>query len=373
MTREIRGMKAGAAAVAVAVLCLLPAAPPARSAPATGAGGTGALEITVNVEGDGDFTGGMLYLGDRSIEFGRRGEVHRVEGLPPGRYAVTGDARVKGGLFKSDERYLGVADAGVAEGQSGKVSLTLQKVENVDEFCLGCHPHPSEGKPAGLIVRDLHFSGGDVGCESCHTLHLEKGNTSYVLAPFREGSDLCRGCHDAGHAKRTVGVEDCVNCHSLDASEAETGTSLISAASRTLPIMKMLSGGAAPETFGCTFCHNNKLNGEKMKDVLLHFGTSTSKHPVGFDFRRKADTKNEYLTSTATSLADELECTDCHDALLLVGRDRANQAGPAPYANHVDPESPGRAGKSSHGSRPRSRRLNCRKIRWTGSIAPSGR
>jgi hypothetical protein len=360
--------------------------------PAAGAAEKGGLEVAVAVEGGGSVDSLDLTLRGRTVTLEKGRKKHLFEDVLPGLYAVTGEAFEGADRSPSSRLLLGVAGVEVAPGKVASAELVLRRVDDAGRFCSGCHPAPGDSAGKGQIVRDVHASGGTLGgpylariekynekvllnrkkgdpfpgligleeqvvdrkgkkikemvygCETCHTAHRETPYTSYTIAPFREGSDMCLGCHGAGHAGQSAGVEDCYHCHTLDAGEVEKGTSHISAASRTLPAMKSLAKGGAPASFGCTYCHSNDLNRDRMKGVLTQFGSQTSKHPVGVDFTAAVETQGEYLSTWDSDTARELDCIDCHDPALLVDQGADNLAGPAPYANHLSPLDPGRAG-----------------------------
>ena len=306
------------------------------------AGQTGAVEITVTLPAGAGPAPVSISLGDRVEPLEKGAAGRRIDGLGPGRYVLLAEA------LTAEGRLLAAAPVTVGAGETARADLALGRVDAVDEFCAPCHPSPGEGSGAGQVPRDLHVSGvqsgaGAVTCESCHSLHRPTPSGSFTLAPFREGGDLCLRCHAGGHAGRTAGLEGCLNCHTLNVAEAEPGTSLISAASRTLPIIKSLSGGTVPEDFGCTYCHGGGLARARMRNALADFGAQASKHPVGVDMRTGAETMNEYLSGTARNFPGELGCVDCHDPALLVDQAAANLAGPAPYANHADPAGAGRS------------------------------
>lgn len=128
----------------------------------------------------------------------------------------------------------------------------------------------------------------------------------------------------------------CYACHTLDARQSDPDTSAINMVARTLPQLKASAGGRAPERFGCTFCHSNPGNAS-MREVLSHFGTKPSRHPVGFNFTSGADTGNEYLSTIGSATPGELDCVDCHDAELL-----APDAAEGSYVDHAPAGDPRR-------------------------------
>lgn len=203
----------------------------------------GNLEVTVDLEGAKDFRSLTIYVKDRS-ETLKKGDKSRLfENLPAGGCVVTADAEVSQGWFKPSLRYLGVEPAGVVKGKTEKMTVTLRPVDDIDRFCLECHPEGRVPTRRGQILRDAHTSGKILGdrylpqvekynrkvadqekgavekyfpirlderevdvngrkvkrlfytCESCHTLHLETPFTSNAVAPFRNRADLCVGCH----------------------------------------------------------------------------------------------------------------------------------------------------------------------------------
>jgi nitrate/TMAO reductase-like tetraheme cytochrome c subunit len=163
------------------------------------------------------------------------------------RVAVTVDAQVVDAKSKASKRFLGVTETAVNAGETSRVTVTLKPVDDIEAFCLGCHPFARDPKvkvQPGQIPRDIHVSGKalderyqkqvrayndtiarlekdgkphniaipleervvKVGkkeqkqlfytCESCHTLHQETPSTKHARAPFRTKGDLCVGCHD---------------------------------------------------------------------------------------------------------------------------------------------------------------------------------
>ena len=231
------GKSVRAAGVAiVSILCVF------TPCHASAAGKTGTIEVEVSLEGDGAYETVALTLRDRVVTL-KGGQRHLFREVPPGRYALTGEATVSSGSPRSVRRYLAVADVTVKPNQAAGAHLTLRAVETVDAFCSGCHPSPGEPADGGRIVRDLHPSGRALDaadrrhveeynkkisaspaggetpalpikleereeeekgrkivrmyytCESCHTPHLKTKYANYCIAPFREGSDLCLGCH----------------------------------------------------------------------------------------------------------------------------------------------------------------------------------
>jgi predicted CXXCH cytochrome family protein len=231
---------AGAALCAVA--CAGWGAAPALSAPEKPKGD---VEVTVTVEGGKVFTSCSVTAKGQQGAVTRPGEAVTLKGVTAGRVAVTAEARIAEGGAKP-RRYLGVAEAAVEAGRKGTAKVTLRPVEDVDAFCLGCHPDSRDPKvkvQPGQIVKDIHVSNRVLGdkylaqvkaynekvarlekegkphnvpivleertavvngkevkqtfytCESCHTLHQSTPWPKYARAPFRPESDLCVGCH----------------------------------------------------------------------------------------------------------------------------------------------------------------------------------
>lgn len=203
----------------------------------------GNLNVTVVLEGEKLFESCTIYLHDRAQPLKKGKNIFLFEELTPRNYAVTADATVKQGWLKPELRYVGVQEAAVMPGKTGEVTVTLVPVENMNDFCVRCHPDPDQPVPPGLIRRDLHVSGKILEkkyrervktyndrvaaqkekglphhqpivleerpvvennrkikkifytCESCHTLHWKTTPRSYTVAPYKEGNDLCNGCH----------------------------------------------------------------------------------------------------------------------------------------------------------------------------------
>ncbi len=112
------------------------------------------------------------------------------------------------------------------------------------------------------------------------------------------------------------GSEGCSSCHTLDSDEGEGNTSYINSAARTISQIRSAAGSPVPVRLGCTFCHSNPLNTSN-KDVLSHFGTMPSKHPVGYDMSLDEETAGEVLSTISSNRANELDCIDCHDPAML--------------------------------------------------------
>lgn len=231
----------------LALLALAAAAMPAGavSAPAKAPEKkpTGKLEVSVAVKGGGEVQKGTLYLRRLTAELGKGAPTTLFEEVLPARYGLGGEATVKtssGGI----KRFVGVEEVSVSANKTTKATLTLVEAANMNDFCSGCHPGPGDPVEKGQIVRDIHVSGRALGkkmyfdqiakhnaqveklvkegkphnlpivlekrkivegdktverefytCESCHTVHWERGDTSYARAPFRKSADLCQGCH----------------------------------------------------------------------------------------------------------------------------------------------------------------------------------
>jgi hypothetical protein len=132
----------------------------------------------------------------------------------------------------------------------------------------------------------------------------------------------------------------CGFCHTLDtnngAPTAEPGTSYINPSARTILPMKAANGGTAPATFGCTFCHSNKLTNVRMQDALSSFDDRLNRHPVGRDFSGTI-TDKIYLTTIGTDMTNELDCVDCHDATLLTYPDHQTVANGGSWDQDANP------------------------------------
>lgn len=204
---------------------------------------TGKLEASVTVKGGGTMQSCTLFLKERAVELGKGATAATFDQVPQARYGLGGEATVRtpSGAIK---RYVGVQEVSVIGNKTAKATLTLAEAPEMDAFCSACHPGPKDPQKPGQVVRDLHVSGKVLGkqkyldqvarynaeverlvkegkphnlpivlekrkvveagktverefftCESCHTVHWERGNTSYARAPFRKMADLCQGCH----------------------------------------------------------------------------------------------------------------------------------------------------------------------------------
>jgi hypothetical protein len=224
----------------MAALLLLAASP---GSPAVAGEKTGNLSVTVEVEGGKTTKDITLTVKDRRVPLEEGKKTHLFKDLPVKRYVVIGDARVKQDSLKGDLRYLGSGEVAVREGKTATVSVTLRPVETVEEFCRPCHPGKGDEVRSRQIARDLHATGIELEkgyiaqvkeynknneklrkekktenlpivleertvtekgkkvkktflvCESCHTLHLDTPFDDQTVAPFRDRSDLCVGCH----------------------------------------------------------------------------------------------------------------------------------------------------------------------------------
>jgi len=116
----------------------------------------------------------------------------------------------------------------------------------------------------------------------------------------------------------------CYDCHTLNAALADNNTSFINVSTRTLPTMRQLYGSVAPQTFGCTFCHNDPRRTTNMKTALGPFDSRNSQHPVDRGYTKDAFTNVTLGNNTYTTLymsnwdnswtrpADQIGCVDCH-------------------------------------------------------------
>lgn len=203
----------------------------------------GKVEVKVEVSGGGELQTCTLYLKERAVELAKGATTALLEEVPQARYALAGDATVKTAAGEI-KRYVGIEPVAVGGNKTAKVTLKLDILTDMEAFCSGCHPGAGEPVEKGQIVRDIHVSGKVLEkkkhldqvakynaqiellikggkphnlpivlekrmvveggkevekefftCESCHTLHWERGSTSYARAPFRKSADLCQGCH----------------------------------------------------------------------------------------------------------------------------------------------------------------------------------
>ena len=242
--KPVRGATRPGGSVAAALIVMAAAAfalgSPALAVPPMKPGN---LNVTVVLEGEVSFESAAIYVHDRTQPLEKGQNVFLFKELIPRNYAVTVDAKVKQGWLKPNLRYVGVQEAAVMPGRTEEVTVTLVPVENMNDFCVRCHPDPGQPAQPGLIRRDLHVSGkvlekkyrdrvktyndrvaeqkkkglphnqpivleervvDEKGnkikkifytCESCHTLHWKSAPRSYTVAPYKEGNDLCNGCH----------------------------------------------------------------------------------------------------------------------------------------------------------------------------------
>lgn len=229
--------------LAVAPVRLGAQAPPPAPVP------RGSLEITV-VAPDGKkslkFQDCRVIVRDQVLVFGESGGPQTAAGVPAfpdETVAVTADARVPQGEGQPALRFVGVADAAPEAGKTVKVTVNLKRADDINAFCVACHPgrgqrvrpgqikrdtHPSgqllegryreqvrkynatidrlikEGKPHGLpiVVEERLVKEGSkevkrefYTCESCHTLHATTPEPKYMRATYLDKSDLCTGCH----------------------------------------------------------------------------------------------------------------------------------------------------------------------------------
>jgi len=204
----------------------------------------GDLEVTVVAADGKKIREGVVYASDQAVRIESGGGKVIIRGIPEQRTALTADVRVgqKGG--KDDARYVGVVEAFPTRGAPAAVKVSVNRVEDMNAFCSGCHPGPNEPVKQGQIVRDIHSSGKEISgrhleqvpkflafiekrrkeskdrppepivleerlvkvngkevkkyyytCESCHTLHWKTPWTKYSRAAFKEMGTLCAGCH----------------------------------------------------------------------------------------------------------------------------------------------------------------------------------
>jgi predicted CXXCH cytochrome family protein len=199
---------------------------------------TGDLSVTVAIEGAESAGSLSLVVAGRRVLLEEGSRTHLFEGLPVNRYVVLGESASAQG-----PRAFGSGVTTVDEGKTAELAVTLRPVDSVEEFCRPCHPGKGDVVEAGQIIRDLHPSGfaleergvAQVGkynrntaqlrkegkteklpiilekrtvtekgkkverefvvCESCHTVHLDTPFENRTVAPFRDRSDLCVGCH----------------------------------------------------------------------------------------------------------------------------------------------------------------------------------
>lgn len=235
--------RAGAFAVALLMTGALTAAAGGEGRAASPQG-TGSLEVTVELPPGAALDSCTLSVGEQEAVL--KGEERTVlfEKLPLGRYPVTAVATVGNGAYGPGARSLGVADVTVSGITGQKAVVNVQQIDNIDEFCMSCHPDPGVPLEEGQVVRDVHVSGLALGarqveqvekfnrerkefsregtppsppivlseragseknkndkalymtCESCHTIHRATSQESYLVAPFTQGSTLCIACHD---------------------------------------------------------------------------------------------------------------------------------------------------------------------------------
>ena len=233
--------------IAVAVACIATApvgigaqTPPPEPVP------RGNLEITVVAPEGVKLQNCTVNVRDQVLLFGESQGPQTAKGvpaIPDELVAVTAEARSAQDAGKPALRFVGVAEAMPEAGKTVKVAVTLKRTDDINQFCLDCHPGKGQRAKPGQIPRDAHASGkplegrhrqqvriynekvdrlikegkphGEqiileerivkVGakevkkdfftCESCHTLHKTTPNPGYIRAPYIETSDLCKGCH----------------------------------------------------------------------------------------------------------------------------------------------------------------------------------
>lgn len=238
---------------AVAALALPVLAPPRLaaqipvSAPAPAPVPRGDLAITVSApDGHKKFEDCTVIARDQILTFGAEKGPKTMTGVPANpeeSVAVTAEARVAQGAGKPVLRFVGVTEVSPEAGKTVKVTVKLKPADDINAYCVTCHPGRGQRARPGQIRRDTHNSGqplegryadqvrlynervaqlikegkphGEpivveerlvkVGakevkktfytCESCHTLHKTTANPKYTRAPYLEKSDLCTGCH----------------------------------------------------------------------------------------------------------------------------------------------------------------------------------
>lgn len=237
--------------LAIAAISFAQSAPPAQTPaePPAAPQKTGSIEVSVTFPGGKPLKDTMIYADDQQIKITSPGAPVKIDNIPVGRLAVTVEGEAAQGLVRGQKRYLGVSEVTVRENAVETVTVSVRKVDNIEEFCLGCHPNPRDPKVKvlpGQIPRDIHASGKEfpektrtkymaelkiyndyvaklekegkphglpipleerlvkVGkkevkklyytCESCHTLH-QRTAWKYARSPFRNDPGLCVGCH----------------------------------------------------------------------------------------------------------------------------------------------------------------------------------
>jgi len=204
----------------------------------------GDLEITVVAADGKTIREGVVYASDQAVRIESGGKKTVIRGIVERRITVTADVRIGPRGGKDDLRYVGVVEAYPAKEIPAAVTVTVERVKEINAFCLGCHPSAGEPVKEGQIPRDIHISGLELTgryleqvpkfllfiekrrkeskerppepivleerlvkvngkevkkyfytCESCHTLHWKTPWTKYSRAAFRDMGTLCAGCH----------------------------------------------------------------------------------------------------------------------------------------------------------------------------------
>lgn len=188
--------------------------------------------------------------------------------------------------------------------------------------CTGCHdPHGSDNN--GLLQKNIHAPISKRMCNQCH----EEAGSANPLKTKKEGTALCRGCHNDMYNKTfeknrmhwpVVSKSGCLGCHNPHASNEkgllrEPMAVLCSKChiDTTNSIKKTVSKHEPVMEGRCTDCHephssNNQFLAKKPSEYTLcttcHDWSTHSTHPIG---EKTRDPRNKNLS---------VSCSSCHRA-----------------------------------------------------------
>lgn len=156
-------------------------------------------------------------LGGAKIRVGNEESVVRGDGtffLPGealGKQSLVVEKRFDSGPVR---RILGVSVVYISENPID-IQVKARDATDVDVFCVDCHPPYKKVTRRDQVYRDAHVSGvpakhalsdpslldatGRITCESCHTVHQQKGFPFFGIDNVRSGA-FCNRCH--GSIKR---------------------------------------------------------------------------------------------------------------------------------------------------------------------------
>ncbi len=127
---------------------------------------------------------------------------------------------------------------------------------------------------------------------------------------------ICMGGAGTALADHSGG-NGCYICHALNANDVQLGTNNINIATMA---ESRSHGWTVGMRIGCTYCHRSVNATAIMPDVLSSFSGATpngaSRHPVSRNYVTNAIDNTPYISTDNTTVANHLDCRDCHDTTL---------------------------------------------------------